>query len=58
MRIVKRKTMVINLETGKEVEYDSRLAACRAVGMERKRINTYIEKGIVFQKKYKFIDLD
>ncbi|MEG2276122.1 MAG: hypothetical protein RSC09_06450 [Clostridia bacterium] len=58
MKIVKRKTKVINLKTKEEIEYESRFAACKSVGMERKRINAYIEKGIVFQKKYKFIDLD
>lgn len=56
MGIVKRKTLVINLITGEKVEYESRFAACRSVGMERKRINVYIDKGIIFQKKYKFLD--
>lgn len=54
----KRKTLVINLETKEEIIYASRFEACRAVGMERKRINVYIDKGIVFKRKYKFVNID
>ena len=57
MGIVKRKTKIINLETKEEIICGSRLSACRVVGIERKRINAYINKGIVFRKKYKFISL-
>lgn len=51
----KRKTLVVNLETKEEIICESRLAASNMVGMDRKYINAYIEKGIVFKKKYKFI---
>lgn len=53
----KRKTLVIDIVTGEEKEFDSRFDACRFTGIERKRLNGYMKKGIVFQKKYKFIDL-
>lgn len=54
----KRKTLVIDIVTGEKNEFDSRFAASKFTGIARKSLNAYIEKGTIFQKKYKFIDLD
>lgn len=53
----KRKTLVVDVTTGKEREFESRLAASKFTGIKRKALNGYMQKGIIFQKKYKFIDL-
>lgn len=52
----KRKTIVIDVVTGEEKEFESRLAASKFTGIERKALNGYMGKGIVFKKKYKFVD--
>lgn len=53
----KRKTLVIDIITNKEYEFDSRFDACKFTGIERKSINTYMRKGGIYKKQYKFIDL-
>lgn len=53
----KRKTLVINVVTKEEKEFDSRLDASKATGLERKRVNAYMQQGIVYKKTFKFVDL-
>lgn len=53
----KRKTLVINIVTGEEIEFKSRFDACKYTGIEPKYINGYMHRGLVYNKTFKFIDL-
>ena len=53
----KRKTLVVNIVTGEEIEFESRFDACKYTGIERKYVNGYMHKGLVYNKTFKFIDL-
>lgn len=54
----KVKTKVINVITNEEFIFESRLAAAKFTGIERKRLNGYMQKGIVYNKTFKFIDME
>ena len=53
----KRKTLVVNIVTGEEIEFESRFDACKYTGIERKCLNGYMHRGGVYNKTFKFIDL-
>lgn len=53
----KRKTLVVNIITGEEIEFNSRLDACKYTGIERKSLNGYMHRGGVYNKTFKFIDI-
>lgn len=52
----KRKTLVINIVTGEEKEFESRFEACKYTGIERKSLNGYMKRNGVYNKTFKFID--
>lgn len=52
----KRKTLVINIVTGEEKEFESRFEACKYTGIERKSLNGYMKRSGVYNKTFKFID--
>lgn len=52
----KRKTLVVNIVTGEEIICESRFEACKYTGIERKSLNSYMHRGGVYSKTYKFID--
>ncbi|WP_270647490.1 hypothetical protein [Paeniclostridium hominis] len=53
----KRKTLVINVVTKKEIEFESRLDASKFTGLKRKLINSYMKTGYTYNKMFKFKDI-
>lgn len=52
----KRKTLVINVITGEEIEFESRFEASKFTGIERKVLNGYMNRNGIYKKTFKFID--
>lgn len=54
----KKKVRVVNIRTGVENIEESRFLASKKTGIKRKAINVYIDKGIVFNKTYKYYNVE
>lgn len=58
---IKETTVVIDITTDKEYEFKSRKEASEFTGIQRKHLSSYIQRGLIYNKRYKFlnkIDMD
>lgn len=53
----KERTLVIDVISNKEYEFESRMDASKFTGVQRKHLNTYMSRNLIYKKQYRFIDI-